>query len=178
MAKATGSHPPAGYRCPFCAFVAGGETPANTRGDVVFEDEAVLAFVSPRWWPNNPGHAIVIPKAHHENLCDFPDDLLAMVAVVAKRLAVAMTAAYGCAGTSLRQHNEPAGGQDVFHFHLHVFPRYEGDNLYGRHGEHRFAAAEERRPYAKKLRAALGGPGIDRPGADPAAPAQRPNTAR
>lgn len=148
-------HAPSGYVCPFCRFVQGNETPANTRGDVVYEDDEVLAFVSPRWWPKNHGNLLVIPKRHYENIFDIPDEMLSRVTVVAKRLALAMKEAYQCGGTSKRQHNEPGGGQEVFHFHLHLFPRYDGDELYQRDNEYRFASRDERRPYAQKLRALL-----------------------
>ena len=65
----------------------------------------------------------------------------------------AMKETYGCDGTSLRQHNEPAGNQVIFHFHLHVFPRWEGDNLYANHENNRSVSVDERAPYAEKLRA-------------------------
>lgn len=58
-------------------------------------------------------------------------------------------------GTTFRQHNEPVGDQEVLHFHLHLFPRYFGDDLYRKTDEHRFAAAEERAVYAQKLRSFL-----------------------
>ena len=63
-----------------------------------------------------------------------------------------MKAAYDCEGTSTRQHNEPAGYQDVWHLHAHVFPRYPGDRLYERHEEKRWATPEERAPYAANAR--------------------------
>lgn len=62
---------------------------------------------------------------------------------------------YGCDGVSTRQHNEPAGDQDVWHFHVHVFPRYEGDGLYDSLPASAFVPAPERRPYAEQLRAAF-----------------------
>lgn len=141
--------------CPFCRFIGGAETPSNTRSDIVHDDDEVLAFVSPRWWPNNHGNLIIIPKRHVENIYDIPDELLARVVVVEKHLALAMKAAYRCDGTSLRQHNEPGGGQDVLHFHLHLLPRYICDSLYQRTDEHRFAIPGERRVYAEKLKAHL-----------------------
>ncbi len=55
-------------------------------------------------------------------------------------------------GTSVRQHNEPAGNQDVWHYHMHVFPRYTGDDLYFTHPQRDFRPAEERLPYADRLR--------------------------
>jgi histidine triad (HIT) family protein len=83
------------------------------------------------------------------------DELLAELYSVAKRIACAMRAAYGCDGTSTRQHNGVGAGQEVDHLHVHVFPRYAGDELYARDAEHRFATPEEGAPYAAKLRTAL-----------------------
>jgi histidine triad (HIT) family protein len=66
-----------------------------------------------------------------------------------------MRTAYDCAGVSTRQHNEPAGNQDVWHFHQHLFPRYPGDDLYGTLPEPDWLPVERRRAYAERLRAAL-----------------------
>ena len=113
--------------------------------------------MSPKWWERNPGHAIVIPNGHYENLYEIPDPALAAVYATAKRLAVVMKAAYGCEGTSTRQHNEAAAGQDVWHFHAHVFPRYFGDGLYENDRRARWTSPEERAPYAERLRERLAG---------------------
>jgi histidine triad (HIT) family protein len=142
--------------CPFCRFLAGGETDRNRRSDVVWSDEQTTAFISPKWWDASPAHVIVVPNEHFENLYETPDETLAAVYATAKRVAVALKSAYGCAGTSTRQHNEPAGGQDVFHLHVHVFPRSGDDRLYERHLETRWPDAAERAPYAERLREALG----------------------
>jgi histidine triad (HIT) family protein len=75
-----------------------------------------------------------------------------------REIAVAMRTAYGCEGISTRQHNEPAGGQDAWHFHVHVIPRYDGDDLYGSKPLPGFATGEQRRVYADKLRAVLSCP--------------------
>ncbi|HET7094766.1 MAG TPA: HIT family protein [Thermomicrobiales bacterium] len=146
--------------CPFCRFVAGEETPFNTRADIVHQDDDVMAFISPRWWPNNPGNVIIIPCRHFADIYDVPDDLLGKIVVAGKRIAIAMKAAYGCDGTSLRQHNERGGDQDVFHVHLHVFPRWFGDRLYQNTDAHRFATCDERRSYAVRLRARLDAEGL------------------
>lgn len=148
-------HAPDGYDCPFCAVAAGRETAFNTDSDVVLRAPRVTAFVSPKWWASSPGHAIVVPNAHYENLYEIPDDALADVYVAAARVARALRAAYACDGVSTRQHNEPGAGQDVWHFHVHVFPRRRGDDLYLRDGDVRWPAAAERKPYAERLRAAL-----------------------
>ena len=148
----------AGYECPFCQIVAGDDlADAYTKQtDVVLRSEVVTAFISLKWWPANPGHVIVVPNVHCENVYDISDGLLGAVQVAGKRLAVAIKATYACDGTSFRQHNEAAGGQDVWHYHLHVFPRYTGDNLYLRTLERRITSPAERLPYAEKLRQYLG----------------------
>ena len=141
--------------CFFCAFLAGAETEWNRESDVVLRTGRTTAFVSPRWWPANHGHVIVIPNAHVADLESADDELVAEVFAAAKSVARAMREAYGCEGTSTRQHNGAAAGQEVDHLHVHVFPRYPGDGLYARDAEHRFAPAGERAPYAARLRAVL-----------------------
>ena len=149
------THEPPGYDCPFCRLLRGVETEHNRLDDIVWRDERTTAFIAPRWWPENHGHAIVIPNEHVENLYGIDAGLLGDVYATAKRVAIALKEAYACPGTSTRQHNEPAGYQDVWHLHVHVFPRYDGDRLYQRHEEKRWASPEERAPYAAKLGAAL-----------------------
>ncbi len=149
------THAPSDYQCPFCTLSQGGETELNKQGDIVFENEDVLAFVSPKWWVNNPGNVMVIPKEHIENVYDISDELLSTIHIVGKGVAIAMKETYRCDGISFRQHNEPSGGQDVWHFHLHVFPRWKDDDLYLNHKNTRYVSAEERAPYAEKLRESL-----------------------
>jgi histidine triad (HIT) family protein len=150
------NHQPQTYDCPFCIFANGGETSYNKRSDIVFEDDNSVAFISPKWWPNNPGHVIIIPKKHVENIYDIQDDILSHVYITAKQIAIALKETYKCSGTSMRQHNEPAGNQDMWHFHIHVFPRYENDELYVEQENSRMVTEEERKPYADKLRAYFG----------------------
>ena len=150
------NHEPEGYRCPFCRLLAGGEDKVNSQRDIVCRTDDAAASISPRWWPNNHGHVLVVPTAHHENLYDLPDRYGHAVHDVVRRVAVAIRNTYGCDGVSTRQHNEPVGNQDAWHYHVHVFPRYEGDNLYGSRPYEQFVSAEQRWPYADKLRGYLG----------------------
>jgi histidine triad (HIT) family protein len=111
--------------------------------------------MSSHGWPNNRGHVLVIPNEHYENIYDLPLDFAANIHAVARAVALAMKAAYGCDGVSTRQHNEPAGNQDVWHYHVHVFPRYMRDELYLNTYHRERLTAEERAAYAARLRAAL-----------------------
>ena len=149
------SHEPRDYACPFCAVVARRETEHNAQADVVFRDEETTALISPKWWDVAPGHVIVVPNAHVENVYAITDEQLASVYRTAKRIADALKEATGCEGTSMRQHNEPGAGQDVWHFHVHVFPRWVDDGLYERDSEARWVSPTERALAAERLRATL-----------------------
>ncbi|MEU5849747.1 HIT family protein [Saccharopolyspora shandongensis] len=146
------NHEPPGYSCPFCTLLAGGETPANSQRDIVLRTELATALISPRWWPRNLGHVLVIPNAHYENLYDLPREYGHAIHDTVREIALALRAAYRCAGISTRQHNEPVGNQDAWHHHVHVFPRYRDDNLYESQPLPGFASGEERWAYADMLR--------------------------
>lgn len=147
------NHEPEGYLCPFCNLLSGNETEYNSKRDVILEDDEVLAFISPKWWVNNPGNVIIIPKQHVENVYDINDDLLCKVQAMAKKIAIAIKEVYLCDGVSMRQHNELAGNQDTWHYHLHIFPRWANDDLYLNHLNKKFVPVEDREVYAEKLRA-------------------------
>jgi histidine triad (HIT) family protein len=150
------NHAPPDYVCPFCQVVKGigDATGVYTQlEDIVYQDETVTAFINARWMQNNPGHVIIIPNEHFENIYDLPLNLATEIHRVARKIALAFKTAYGCDGTSTRQHNEPHGYQEVWHYHLHVFPRYQNDHLYT--SPARMSRPEERIPYAVKLKAAL-----------------------
>jgi histidine triad (HIT) family protein len=149
----TFSHEPEGYECPFCSFLAGKPDKYKSVEDIVYQNEFTTAFVAPKWWVNNKGHVLVIPNKHYENIYSIPDNELAEVYKTVKKVAIAIRSTYDCDGISTRQHNEPAGNQDVWHFHAHVFPRHAGDRLYQNHDQSAFVEAELRAPYAEKLRA-------------------------
>jgi histidine triad (HIT) family protein len=150
------THAPAGYVCPFCAVVRGESRPApgTQQDDVVLRTPTTTAWIGTRWWVNNQGHVLVVPNEHVENMYELPRELAADIHESARVVALALKSAYGCDGISTRQHNEPGADQEVWHYHLHVFPRYEGDGFYG--SPHRETTPEERRSYAERVREALG----------------------
>ena len=77
--------------------------------------------------PAAKGHALILPKAHYANIYEIPEELAAKVIVLAKKMAGIMTEALGCDGFNIVQNNGEAAGQTVFHFHMHLIPRYHGD---------------------------------------------------
>jgi len=147
------NHTPDNYICPFCAFMQGKPDNYNTPDDIVYQNEHTTAFISPKWWTNNPGHVLVVPNKHYENIYDIPEEEIAEVYKTVKRVATAIRSTYDCQGTSTRQHNEPAGNQDVWHLHVHVFPRHEDDQLYQGHTNNAFVDAQTRASYSDKLKA-------------------------
>jgi len=117
------THAPPGYDCPFCGIANTLPSPAQESA-VVLVDANVFALVPTHHYAGIQGNCLVIPRAHYENVLDIPDALGVDVFRATRRLATAMRSAFGCDGISTRQHNGPAGNQDVWHYHLHVFPRY------------------------------------------------------
>lgn len=128
------NHEPPGYDCPFCRVARGEPTKYTTEEQVVERTEHTVSFVSPRWWTDFGANVLVIPLEHHENIYDLPIRLAEPITTAVQRVARAMKIAFRCDGVSTRQHNEPGGNQEVWHLHVHVFPRWEGDGLYGRRG--------------------------------------------
>jgi len=108
--------------CVFCSIVVG-DAPAQ----IVDEDEHTLAFMDISPWTR--GHALVIPRAHSTNLYDVDEADLSHAAVAAKRVGIRMKERLACDGVNLLNASEPAAWQTVWHFHIHVIPRYEDDAL-------------------------------------------------
>ena len=93
----------------------------------VYEDEHVLAFLD--IMPRVPGHTLVIPKAPARNILDIKIDDYLHVARATHKIATAAKKAFDADGITVQQFNEPAGGQVVFHLHVHVMPRQEGVSM-------------------------------------------------
>ncbi|MFG1351464.1 HIT domain-containing protein [Xanthobacter autotrophicus] len=100
-----------------------GELPAHT----VYEDDKALAFLD--IMPRCPGHTLVIPKSPARNILDIDPEDLAHVAKVAKKVAIAAKAVFAADGVTVQQFNEEAGGQVVFHLHVHIIPRHAGEAM-------------------------------------------------
>ncbi len=151
------NHAPSDYICPICLGVAGVESEDTLLRltDIVYKGEFVTAFINSFWIKNNPGHVIVVPNDHYENLYDLPSDLGAHIFAVAKKIAIAMKESYKCDGITTLQNNEPAGGQHAFHYHFHIFPRYDNDDLHANMMDKQLADPTKRKEYANKLRKLL-----------------------
>ena len=149
----TYNHAPTEYVCPICLGVNGVDSDKTLLRleDIVYIDEFVTAFINSFWITGNEGHVIVVPNEHYENIYDLPENLGAHIFRVAKKISIAMKKAYNCDGITTLQNNEPAGNQHAFHYHFHVFPRYEGDHLHTNMGDKQLADPAKRKEYAGKL---------------------------
>lgn len=106
--------------CIFCK-IANGDIPSKT----LYEDDKFRVILD--LGPATKGHALILPKNHYANLYELPDETAGEVMKLAKKMAAQMTDRLGCEGFNLVQNNGELAGQTVFHFHMHLIPRYRDD---------------------------------------------------
>ena len=114
--------------CIFCKIIKG-EVPA----DKIYEDDNFFAFLDIT--PVNLGHTLLIPKEHHKDLFDIPDDTLCEIGPVIKKIAEAVKEGTKADGINIGMNNGPAAGQVVFHAHIHIMPRFSDDGYKLWHGK-------------------------------------------
>ena len=108
--------------CIFCK-IANGEIPSST----VYEDEDFRVILD--LGPAAKGHALILPKEHFKDVTELDPKIAAKVLPLGAKLGTAMKKSLGCAGFNLVQNNGEAAGQTVFHFHMHIIPRYKNDTV-------------------------------------------------
>lgn len=106
--------------CIFCK-IANGEVPSKT----LYEDDKFRVILD--LGPATKGHALVLPKEHYANLYELPEETAGEAMKLAKKMVAKMTERLGCEGFNLVQNNGDLAGQTVYHFHMHMIPRYQGD---------------------------------------------------
>lgn len=107
--------------CIFCK-IGSGDIPSYQ----LYEDNDFKVFLDLS--PTSYGHALIIPKEHYQNLFEIDDDIAAKALVLAKKVGSAMMHSLHCDGLNILQNNGEAAGQTMFHFHIHLIPRYKDDN--------------------------------------------------
>ena len=105
--------------CIFCK-IANGEIPSST----IYEDEDFRVILD--LGPASRGHALILPKNHYQDVCALDEAVAAKALPLAAKSGAAMKKAVGCSGFNVVQNNGKSAGQTVFHFHIHVIPRYDG----------------------------------------------------
>jgi len=108
--------------CIFCKI-----TKKQAPASIIYEDESAIAFLDIR--PLNLGHSLVVPKLHYVDIFDIPEDELCNVHKVSKIISPAIKKACNADGISIIQQNGKSAGQDIFHLHVHVVPRFEGQRM-------------------------------------------------
>lgn len=108
--------------CIFCK-IANGEIPSYT----IYEDDKFKAIFDLN--PSTKGHAIILPKEHFRNLFYLDESYARDALIVAKKIALAMKEVLNCDGLNILQNNEEIAGQTIFHFHIHLIPRYTNDGI-------------------------------------------------
>ncbi|MGL4736111.1 MAG: HIT family protein [Cellulosilyticaceae bacterium] len=108
--------------CIFCKIIEG-EIPSFT----IYEDE-IFKVILDRF-PASKGHMLILPKSHHVNIWDMSEEVSTKIYGLAKKMANTLSEAFQVDGINIVQNNGAAAGQSVFHFHLHLIPRYKGDDI-------------------------------------------------
>lgn len=128
--------------CIFCKIIAR-EIPA----EIIYEDEDSLAFLDIN--PENVGHTLVIPKKHAENIFEIESDAVASLYQSVQRVATAVSNATSANGINVTSNNGAAAGQEIFHYHVHIIPRFENSDS---HREKYTYAEGELKKTAEKIR--------------------------
>lgn len=108
--------------CIFCK-IAVGDIPSAT----IYEDDDFRVILDIE--PASKGHALILPKEHYADLYELPEELAAKILLVAKKVVTKMTEIVGCSGYNVLQNNGVSAGQTVFHYHMHLIPRYDEDDV-------------------------------------------------
>ncbi|MDH4070034.1 MAG: HIT family protein [Ignavibacteria bacterium] len=121
--------------CIFCS-IAAGRVPA----EIVYSGNRVLAFLDVN--PIHPGHVLIIPKRHSRDLTELPEEVLGELMLATQTVAAGLVHSLDLQGFNLFSNNGAIAGQSVFHFHLHVTPRYPQDNIRFVHGTKEYGPGE------------------------------------
>lgn len=152
------NHSPENYKCPICIGVSGIENESTLlkQADLIYKDDLVSVFINSFWIDTAKGHVIVVPNDHYENIFDLPNAVGHRIFDVTRKVSLAMKESYKCDGITLRQNNEPASDQHAFHYHQHIFPRYDGDSFNVNMTKKSILSdPKQRLEYVKKLKSAL-----------------------
>lgn len=150
------NHAPKNYVCPICLAIKGIENEQTMikQADIVYKGRSVMAFIGSKFIMTNPGHLIVVPVKHYENIYDLPDPVAAKIFFIARMLAVVLKKVRKADGINLQQNNEPAAGQHAFHYHLHIIPRFIDDG-YDKNKKAYVSKPTERKKYAAAIKRAV-----------------------
>lgn len=148
------NHAKSDYKCPICLAINGvenGDTMIK-QDDIIYRDEIALGIISSKFIGNNPGHVVIFPKTHFENVYDLPDDVGSHFFKITRLNSIALKEVRRCDGITIAQYNEPASGQHAFHYHTHIIPRFVYDNYIKQQNSTRVSEPSERVNFANELK--------------------------
>lgn len=134
--------------CIFCKILKG-----DIPSFCVYEDEAFKVILDR--FPAAKGHVLILPKAHYADLFELPDEISAKIYPLARKIGTAIKAAVGAEGMNIIQNNGEAAGQSVFHFHMHLVPRYKEDGIVLNKTSHGDITLEELQEVAELIKKQL-----------------------
>ncbi|NMB56877.1 HIT domain-containing protein [Candidatus Beckwithbacteria bacterium] len=148
------NHATKNYQCPICLAVKGIENEHTMikQDDIFYRDDLVMALINFKFVGNNPGHVIVAPLKHYENLYDLPEKEAMRIMKIAKEVSIALKKSRNCDGVMILQNNEPASEQHAFHYHMHLFSRFENGKLHENISNFRVSEAKERKVFSKAMK--------------------------
>lgn len=147
-------------RCPLCYLVNktnDADFPILRETDIVLQNELITVSVAAFWPDEKEGYLIVIPNNHYPTIYDTPDYVIKEMIRVTKKMSQIVKAINNCGGITIIQNNESAGGQNVNHIHIHIYPRYKDDDFYTKMAKKTFflASLETRHKYCLKAKSLL-----------------------
>jgi histidine triad (HIT) family protein len=147
------NHSKTDYKCPICLAIKGVENDSTMikQDDIFYKDDLIVGIINSKYVKHNPGHIILVPREHYENIYDLPDEIGAKIFQMSRIFSIALKEIRKCDGITIRQNNEPASNQHAFHYHLHIFPRFEGDDFENLSQNTNILELSERKKYAGDL---------------------------
>jgi histidine triad (HIT) family protein len=148
------NHAPENYICPVCLGISKIESTETliVPSDIIYQNGAITILIGSFGIGSFPGHPLILPNEHFENIFDIPEDILYKINLATKQIAVALKQVLKCEGITVLQNNEPAGGQHAFHYHQHVFPRFQNDQLHEQMSAKKLIEPEVRKQLADDLK--------------------------
>lgn len=122
-------------------------------GHIVYDDAETVAFLDAK--PINPGHTLVVPRGEYENIFEIPEDTFLAVMKTVHKLSPIIKEAVGADGINIGNNNGSAAGQEVFHYHVHIMPRFQGDGYDHWSGDENYHDEEHAENISKKIKTLL-----------------------
>jgi len=148
------NYAPKEYKCPICMAVAKQENDDTwiKQDDIFYQDDLVTGFINSKAIKGNEGHPLIVPNKHFENVYDLPEEVGHQIFDIGKKTAIALKKIRTCDGVNFVQNNGPAADQHAFHYHLHIIPRFDGDNFHEEFWKAKKSDPKDRVKHAKALR--------------------------